>query len=146
MFLAVPLLMNIFIMLHIHFIPWLYEHRHYTTKIDCIMVLKNGILNNNLSIRVPNDHWRTRIQWGPVKVSLDCRDKLPRSGAQKEMIFIKLQFYFWKPHLAIFRFSKNPSVRCRFCFIPKNHPSLTCTLWKSTVISFFMINGRKIFF
>ena len=66
--LAVRFLMNIFIMLHIHFIPCLYEYRrsvNYENGLCNVLtvpnrgmlwVLKNRILNNNLSIGVPNDH------------------------------------------------------------------------------------------
>ena len=59
-------------------------------------MLKNMILNNSSSIGVPNDHRKhggliiIAEEQGynelPVKVSLDCRDKLPCSGAQKFMI------------------------------------------------------------
>ena len=69
-------------------------------------VLKYRVLNNNSSIGVPNDHrkhiWcfnyrhqRTRTQWVPVKVSLDCRDKLPHSSYRlKTGWFKKNSFLF----------------------------------------------------
>ena len=88
-------------------------------------VLKNRILNNNLSIGVPNDHGK---HGALIIVAIEQGYNEYHSGAQNGW-FYKNCGYIFKTE---FQFSKNPSVWCRFkkntrdsSVLQKNCPSLS---------------------